>query len=83
MTSSGSVAGDERLRLVLGFRLPDATARSITRWQREELGAPEHARLVPEENLHVTIAFLGSRPFVTSNVGFLARNRERIIEGVG
>ncbi len=62
MTSFGSVAGDEQLRLFLGFRLPDATARSITRWQREELGAPEQARLVPEENLHVTIAFLGSRP---------------------
>jgi 2'-5' RNA ligase len=62
MRPSGSVAGDERLRLFLGFRLPDATARSIARWQREELGAPEHARLVPEENLHVTIAFLGSRP---------------------
>ena len=62
MTSSGSVVADERLRLFLGFRLPDATARRVTRWQREELGAPERARLVPEENLHVTIAFLGSRP---------------------
>lgn len=62
MTSSGSVAGDERLRFFLGFRLPDTTARSVVRWQREDLGAPEPARLVPEENLHVTIAFLGSRP---------------------
>jgi 2'-5' RNA ligase len=55
MTSSGSVVGDERLRLFLGFRLPDAIARRVTGWQRKELG-------VPEENLHVTIAFLGSRP---------------------
>ena len=62
MTSSGSVVGDERLRLFLGFRLPAAVARRVTRWQWEELGAPERARLVPEENLHVTIAFLGSRP---------------------
>jgi 2'-5' RNA ligase len=62
MTSSGSVVADERLRLFLGFRLPDAIARRVTRWQRAQLGAPERARLVPEENLHVTIAFLGSRP---------------------
>jgi RNA 2',3'-cyclic 3'-phosphodiesterase len=62
MTSSGTVAGDEHLRLFLGFRLPDEIARRITCWQREELGAPERARLVPEENLHVTIAFLGLRP---------------------
>ncbi len=62
MTSSGSVVGDDRLRLFLGFRLPDATARRVLSWQQEELGAPERARLVPVENLHVTIAFLGSRP---------------------
>ena len=62
MSSSGSVVGDERLRLFLGFRLPDASARLVARWQREELGAPDRARLVPQENLHVTIAFLGSRP---------------------
>jgi RNA 2',3'-cyclic 3'-phosphodiesterase len=62
MTSSGTVGGDERLRLFLGFRLPDTTAHQVVHWQREELGAPEGTRLVPEENLHVTIAFLGSRP---------------------
>jgi len=62
MTSSGSVEGHERLRLFLGFRLPDPVARNIARWQGEELGAPLGARVVPEENLHVTIAFLGSRP---------------------
>jgi len=62
MTSSGSVVGDERLRLFLGFRLPDATARRVVSWQQEELGAPERTRLVPVENMHVTIAFLGSRP---------------------
>ena len=64
MNSSGSVVGDDVLRLFLGFRLPDATARRVVGWQREELGAPEHARLVPVDNLHITIAFLGSRPAV-------------------
>jgi RNA 2',3'-cyclic 3'-phosphodiesterase len=32
----------------------------ITAWQREHL--PEAGRLVPAENLHVTLAFLGLRP---------------------
>ena len=39
--------------------------------------------LLPGMVAVAALAFLGSRPFVTSNVGFLARNRERIIEGVG
>ena len=72
MTSSGTVGRDERLRLFLGFRLPESTARAVARWQRNEL--PEHrVRPVPLENLHVTIAFLGSRPAdeVTSIAGAL------------
>jgi 2'-5' RNA ligase len=61
MTSSGSVERDEPLRLFLGFRLPEPTVRAVAQWQRREL--PEHGgRPVSEENLHVTIAFLGSRP---------------------
>jgi len=61
MTSSGTVGADERLRLFLGFRLPDAAALALATWEREQLSA-ERVRLVPVENLHVTIAFLGSRP---------------------
>ena len=69
MTSSGSVERDERLRLFLGFRLPEPAARVIARWQRDEL--PEHdVRPVPVENLHVTIAFLGARP--ATDVGPIA-----------
>jgi 2'-5' RNA ligase len=61
MSSSGTVGADERLRLFLGFPLPDATARAVAAWQAAEL-AMERVRIVPVENLHVTIAFLGSRP---------------------
>jgi 2'-5' RNA ligase len=60
MSSSGTVGADERLRLFLGFRLPDAAARAVAAWQHEQL-AVERVRVVPVENLHVTIAFLGSR----------------------
>ena len=61
MTSSASVGGDERLRLFLGFRLPDQAARELSAWQHAELER-DRVRVVPPENLHVTIAFLGSRP---------------------
>jgi 2'-5' RNA ligase len=59
MTSGGSVARDERLRLFLALRIPDDVLVQIERWQREEL--PD-VRLVPREHLHVTLAFLGHRP---------------------
>lgn len=61
MTASGTVEGDERLRLFLGFRLPEAAAKAVVEWQGEQLDVGR-VRLVPLDNLHVTIAFLGSRP---------------------
>ena len=78
MTSSGSVERDE-LRLFLGFRLPEPAARTIVRWQRAQL--PEDGvRPVPLENLHVTIAFLGSRP--AAEVGPIASVLRRAVAGV-
>jgi RNA 2',3'-cyclic 3'-phosphodiesterase len=58
VSSPGSVGGDERLRLFLALRLPDDVVASIAEWQEREL----HGRLVPPGNLHITLAFLGSRP---------------------
>ena len=49
---------DERLRLFLALRLPDATVDELTAWQEREL----RGRVVPPGTLHVTLAFLGSRP---------------------
>ena len=62
MRSPASVDGDERLRLFAALPLPaDAVARLVA-WQAKELGGADGARLVPPENLHVTVAFLGARP---------------------
>jgi RNA 2',3'-cyclic 3'-phosphodiesterase len=58
MSAAASVEGHDRLRLFCGFGLPDRALDGIVQWQREHLAG----RIVPRANLHVTIAFLGSRP---------------------
>ena len=55
------MAGDARLRLFCALCLPEATVESLVRWQAGELRG---GRLVVPGNLHVTLAFLGSRPSV-------------------
>ena len=58
MSSSASVSGDERLRLFLALRVPGDVLDEIEHWQRDQLPG---VRLVPRDNLHVTLAFLGRR----------------------
>ena len=60
MSSRATVGGDAKTRIFLALPLPDDTVERLAAWQRElRHGA---FRLVPPENLHVTLAFLGSRP---------------------
>jgi RNA 2',3'-cyclic 3'-phosphodiesterase len=53
------VAGGERIRLFCALRLPESAAGELVRWQAAHLHG---GRAVPREHLHVTLAFLGSRP---------------------
>jgi len=53
------VGGDERLRLFLALCLPDDAIHELMVWAAWRLVG---VRRLPPENLHVTLAFLGSRP---------------------
>jgi 2'-5' RNA ligase len=54
------VGSGERIRLFCALDLPDDARRTLWTWASEALAA--RGRLVPAENLHVTVAFLGHRP---------------------
>ena len=60
MTSSATVEGSERQRLFCALTLPEPVLDRLVEWQARELRGD--ARNVSRENLHVTVAFLGSRP---------------------
>lgn len=60
MSAAATVAAHGRLRLFCGFTLPARVLDAIGEWQRTSLRSD--ARLVELPNLHVTLAFLGSRP---------------------
>jgi RNA 2',3'-cyclic 3'-phosphodiesterase len=62
VTSGASVERHERIRLFAGLPLPPDAVDRLAAWQVAELAGVGGARVVPPENLHVTLAFLGGRP---------------------
>jgi 2'-5' RNA ligase len=60
MSSAASVEGDARVRLFCALQLPDDVLDRLVEWQSRL--PPGHFRLVPRDNLHLTLAFLGHRP---------------------
>ena len=60
MNLAASVENDARVRLFCALTLPDDALDRLVEWQaRLPTG---DFRAVPRENMHVTLAFLGSRP---------------------
>ena len=62
MTPAANVGGSERLRLFCALRLPAPTVDRLAAWQGQELTGIDGVRPTPTEHLHITVAFLGSRP---------------------
>ncbi len=62
MNVPASVGGRERLRLFCALRLPADTVEGLSRWQAEAFSEAGDVRVLGREQLHVTLAFLGSRP---------------------
>jgi 2'-5' RNA ligase len=48
--------------LFCALRLPDETVEELSRWQAEAFSEAGGVRVLGREQLHVTLAFLGSRP---------------------
>ena len=59
MTSAATVGEHDRLRLFLALELPPATLDALERWRDEHL---QGGRAMERDKLHITLAFLGSRP---------------------
>ena len=62
MNEAGSVGGRERLRLFCALRLPADAIEELSRWQAGVFAGVAGVRVLAPEQLHVTLAFLGSRP---------------------
>jgi 2'-5' RNA ligase len=72
------VGGDARLRLFCALRLPPEAVSRLASWQLAHLRA---GRIVPPENLHLTLAFLGYRP--GGDVAAVVSALESAVAGVG
>jgi RNA 2',3'-cyclic 3'-phosphodiesterase len=56
------VATPERVRLFVALELPSRVRSALASWRSEAVGERDDLRLVAPASLHVTLAFLGSRP---------------------
>jgi 2'-5' RNA ligase len=56
------VESSERPRLFLALPLPEEPRERLVSWQTAVFAGAAGVRVVPPENLHVTLVFLGERP---------------------
>jgi RNA 2',3'-cyclic 3'-phosphodiesterase len=60
VSAGASVGSGDSVRLFCALTLPEPLLDRLVAWQA--LVPPGRFRVVPRDNLHVTLAFLGSRP---------------------
>jgi RNA 2',3'-cyclic 3'-phosphodiesterase len=77
VTAAARVEGDEKLRLFCGLRLSDDAMDAVAAWQ----AGLERGRIVPRDNLHFTLAFLGWQP--RSRLAEVVETLQRRCRGVG
>ena len=53
---------EPRARLFVALDLPAGARDALVAWRDEVLGGRDELRLLPPESLHLTLAFIGSRP---------------------
>ena len=80
MSPPSSVEGRERLRLFCALQLPGEIVEQLLAWQRDAIPEREGLRPIRREQLHVTLAFLGSRP--AADVPVVVRALEEACAGV-
>lgn len=82
MNLPASFEGDERLRLFCALRLPSEIVERLVSWQHEALARVPGVRVLPADNLHVTLAFLGHRPAreLEAIVGALRKASSRVAQ---
>ena len=61
MNPRGNVGGRDRLRLFCALRLSETAVDTLVAWQANVFATTPGVRIVRREQLHVTLAFLGSR----------------------
>jgi RNA 2',3'-cyclic 3'-phosphodiesterase len=61
LSSPASLEGSDRLRLFCALRLPGDVVEQLVSWQAKAFSDAD-VRILPEDHLHITLAFLGSRP---------------------
>jgi RNA 2',3'-cyclic 3'-phosphodiesterase len=62
MNAAGTVERDERIRLFCALKLPGEAVERLAAWQQEAFAEMADVRVLSQEHLHVTLAFLGHRP---------------------
>jgi 2'-5' RNA ligase len=70
----------DRARLFVALALPPAVQEQLGGWAERALGADPVVRVLPSENLHVTLAFLGLRD--TAQVAEIAVAAREAVTGM-